>query len=132
MKHKALGLAGLAVALCSLPAFAHHSFSMFDADKNLTIEGTIKEFQWTNPHTWILMMVQNADGQPEQWSIEMSAPGTLLKQGWLPKTLTPGMKVSATIHPLRDGSHGGQFSTITLPDGKTMGKPAPGGAAATE
>src|SRR5689334_21394124 len=55
MKFKALGLAAAAVAMYAIPAFAHHSFAMFDADKKVTLEGTVKEFQWTNPHSWILM-----------------------------------------------------------------------------
>ncbi len=104
MKFKALGLAGIAIAMYSIPAFAHHSFAMFDADKKMTLEGTIKEFQWTNPHSWILINVPNAAGQPEQWAIELGAPGGLARQGWVPKTLTPGMKVTAVIHPLKDGT----------------------------
>ena len=128
MKLKALGLAGIAIAMYSIPAVAHHSFAMFDADKKVTIEGTVKEFQWTNPHSWILMNVANQGGQMEQWAIEMGAPGGLARQGWVPKTLTPGMKVSAVIHPLKDGTHGGQFMAVTLPDGTVKGNPngAPG------
>jgi hypothetical protein len=110
MKFKALALAGIAVAMFSIPAFAHHSFAMFDAEKKMTLDGTVKEFQWTNPHSWILMTVNN-----EQWAIEMGAPGGLARQGWVPKTLTPGMKIQAIIHPLKDGTqrravHGGHAS----------------------
>ena len=123
MKFKALGLAGIAIAMYTIPAFAHHSFAMFDADKKMTLEGTIKEFQWTNPHSWILMNVPNAAGQQEQWAIELGAPGGLARQGWVPKTLTPGMNVSVTIHPLRDGTHGGQFMAVKLPDGQMLGNP---------
>ena len=123
MTFKALGLAGIAVAMYAIPAFAHHSFAMFDADKKMTLEGTIKEFQWTNPHSWIQMMVPNAAGQPEQWAIELGAPGGLAQQGWVAGTLTPGMKVTAIIHPLKDGTHGGQYMAVTLPDGKQMGNP---------
>ncbi len=123
MKFKALGLAGIAIAMYTIPAFAHHSFAMFDADKKMTLEGTIKEFQWTNPHSWILINVPNAAGQPEQWAIELGAPGGLARQGWVPKTLTPGMKVTAVIHPLKDGTHGGQYMAVTLPDGTTKGNP---------
>jgi hypothetical protein len=118
MKFKALGLASIAVAMYAVPALAHHSFAMFDAEKKITLEGTVKEFQWTNPHSWILMNV-GAD----QWAIEMGAPGGLARQGWVPKTLTPGMKVTATIHPLKDGTHGGQFMAVQLPDGTTKGNP---------
>jgi hypothetical protein len=123
MKFGALGLAGIAVAMSAIPAFAHHSFAMFDAEKKMTLEGTVKEFQWTNPHSWILLTVANSAGQPEQWAIEMGGPGGLARQGWVPKTLTPGMKVQAVIHPLRDGTAGGQFMAVTLPDGTQLGNP---------
>jgi hypothetical protein len=122
MKFKALGLAGIAVAVCAIPALAHHSFAMFDADKKVTLAGTVKEFQWTNPHAFILMMVSNKDGQMEQWSIEMGGPGGLARQGWVPKTLRPGMNVSVVMHPLKEG-HGGQFLAVTLPDGTKLGNP---------
>jgi hypothetical protein len=128
MKLKTLGLAGIALAMYTIPAFAHHSFAMFDADKKTTLEGTVKEFQWTNPHSWILMMVPDDKGTPQQWAIEMGAPGGLARQGWLPKTLKPGDKITAVIHPLKDGTHGGQFMAVTLPDGKMMGNPNNGNA----
>jgi hypothetical protein len=117
MNIRTLALASLAVAYAA-PALAHHSFAMFDATKSTKLEGVVKEFQWTNPHAWILMTVGN-----EQWAIEMGGPGGLARQGWVPKTLTPGMKISAIIHPLKDGTHGGQFMAVTLPDGKLMGNP---------
>jgi Family of unknown function (DUF6152) len=123
MKLRALGFAGIAVAMTTIPAIAHHSFAMFDAEKTKVLEGTIKEFQWTNPHSWILMTVDNDKGQAERWAIEMGGPAGLARQGWVPKTLTPGMKVKTVIHPLRDGNNGGQFMAVTLPDGKVMGNP---------
>ena len=122
MKLKALGLAGIAVAMGAIPAVAHHSFAMFDASQKVTVAGTVKEFQWTNPHAFILMMVANSDGQAEQWSIEMGGPGGLARQGWVPKTLKPGMNVSVTMHPLKEG-HGGQFLAVMLPDGTQLGNP---------
>ena len=124
MKFKALGLAGIAVAMSAIPAFAHHSFAMFDASQKTTVAGTVKEFQWTNPHAWIQLMVTNSDGQLDQWSIEMGGPSGLARQGWVPKTLTPGMEISVIMHPLRDGAHGGQFLAVTLPDGTQLGNPA--------
>ena len=124
MKLKVVGLAGIAVAMSAIPAFAHHSFAMFDAEKSMTLEGTVKEFQWTNPHSWILLTVGDAQGQAEQWAIELGGPGGLARQGWVPKTLTPGMKVKTVIHPLRDGTNGGQFMAVTLPDGTQLGNPA--------
>ena len=125
MTFKALSLAGIAgVAVYAIPAAAHHSFAMFDAEKTISIEGTVKEFQWTNPHSWIHLIVTDGEGKPVQWSIELGAPSGLARQGWVPKTITPGMNVKVLIHPLRDGNPGGQFLQITLPGGKQLGDPS--------
>jgi hypothetical protein len=120
MKFRALGLAAIAVAMSAIPASAHHSFAMFDAAKTVKLEGTVKDFQRTNPHRWILIMVRDEQGQTDQWTIEMGSPSNLVKLGWLPKTLAPGMKVTAVIHPLKSGARGGQYMAVTLPDGKVM------------
>ena len=130
MKVRALAVAGIAtMAVYAIPAVAHHSFAMFDASKTMTLEGSIKEFQWTNPHAWIMLNVPDQQGQPQQWAIELNGPSGLVRDGWKPKTLTPGMNVSVTIHPLRDGTNGGQFLQVKLPDGTQMGRggiaPAP-------
>jgi hypothetical protein len=123
MKIRALAVAGIAtLAVYVIPAAAHHSFAMFDASKTVTLEGSVKEFQWTNPHAWIMLNVANQQGQAEQWAIELNGPSGLARDGWKPKTLTPGMNVAVTIHPLRDGSNGGQFLTVKLPDGSQMGR----------
>ena len=122
MKIKALGLACIAASMYAIPADAHHSFAMFDAEKAQTIAGTVKDFQWTNPHAWIMLDVaKEGQAAPATWAIEMGGPGGLARQGWRPKTLTPGMPVSVTVHPLRDGTNGGQFMSITLPDGTKLG-----------
>ena len=126
MKTTAL-LTGVALGLYAIPASAHHSFAMFDANQTATLEGTVKEFQWTNPHAWIVLTV-NKDGQAQQWAIEMGGPSGLARDGWRPKTLAPGMPIKITIHPLKDGSNGGQFLEATLPDGKQMGRGAGGQA----
>ncbi len=123
MKFKALA-AGIAIGIVTSPAVAHHSFAMFDATKTMTLQGTIKEFHWTNPHSWIFLMVADAEGQPKEWAIELGSPGGLVRQGWVPKTLTPGMNVKVVIRPLKDGKIGGQFLTLTLPDGTQLGDPS--------
>ena len=124
MNYKSIGLAGIAAAMFAIPAVAHHSFAMFDAEKIMTLEGTVKEFQWTNPHAWILLNApKTAGSESVQWAIEMNGPTGLARAGWLPKTLTPGMEVKVWIHPLRDGQAGGQFLAVTLPDGKQLGNP---------
>jgi hypothetical protein len=127
MKLRAFGVAGIAVAMFALPAVAHHSFAMFNAEKSVTLEGTVKEFQWTNPHSWIILTVAETDQdgvKTGQWAIEMGGPAGLARQGWVPKTLTPGMKVKTVVHPLRDGTNGGQFMAVWLPDGTMLGNPA--------
>ena len=123
MSYKTLALVGIAaVAASAIPAAAHHSFAMFDALKIVQLEGTVKEFQWTNPHAWIVLNVKNEANQAE-WAIEMGGPTGLARQGWVPKTLTPGMQVKVHIHPLRDGKNGGQFLAVTFADGKVLGTP---------
>ena len=123
MKVRALAVAGIAtLAIYAIPAAAHHSFAMFDAEKTVTLEGSVKEFQWTNPHAWIMLNVANQQGQANVWAIELNGPSGLSRDGWKPKTLTPGMNVSVTIHPLRDGTNGGQFLEIVLPDGTKLGQ----------
>jgi hypothetical protein len=128
MKFKAFGIAVLAAAVFATPLVAHHSFAMFDASKTMTVQGKVKEFHWTNPHSWIFLMVENAEGQPIQWSIELGSPPGLVRQGWVPKTLTPGMNVKVVIRPLKDGKPGGQFLAVTLPDGTQLGDPSTAGA----
>jgi Family of unknown function (DUF6152) len=131
MKIRALAVAGIATfAAYAIPAAAHHSFAMFDASKTMTLEGAVKDFQWTNPHAWIMLNVANPQGQADVWAIELNGPSALVRDGWKPKTLTPGMNVSVEIHPLRDGTNGGQFLKVKLPNGSEMGRggiaPAPG------
>src|SRR5262249_11197201 len=121
LKVKVIGLAAVGAAVSAISPIAPHSFGKFRGGKVGTLEGTAKEFQWTNPHSGILMMVNNAQGEAQQWAIEMGGPAGLARQGWKPKTLTPGMKVQTVIHPLRDGANGGQFMAITLPDRNQIG-----------
>ena len=121
LRRPLLALAAGAAAVATTPAaYAHHSFAMFDAEKKIVVEGTVKEFQWTNPHAWIMLTVGE---KAEPWAIEMNGPSGLVRQGWKPKTLTPGMPITLTIHPLKDGTHGGQFLAVKLPDGTELGNP---------
>ena len=118
---KMLALAGFAtVALAAAPAFAHHSFAMFDSQKNLTLDGTIKEFQWTNPHSWIQIMVKDASGKEVEWSIEGGSPNGLSRGGWKRTSLKAGDKAQVVIHPLKDGTNGGSLVTVTV-NGQQIG-----------
>jgi hypothetical protein len=99
---------------------AHHSGTMFDSTKVKEISGTIKEFQWKNPHVWIQVYVQNGATR-EEWSIEGGSPNTLSRNGWRPSTFAPGASVSLKVNPMKDGSAGGQFIAAKFADGKTIG-----------
>ena len=121
MNYKALTI-GILFAAASLgSAAAHHSFAMFDADKTVTMKGTVKELEWTNPHSWLRIMVVDQAGKSVQWGLEMGPPARQIQRGWKPDSLKPGDSVTVNIHPLRDGSRGGQLVTATLPDGRTVG-----------
>ena len=121
MKFKALSLAAVALAMFALPVTAHHSYSMFDGATTVTLEGTVKEFQWVNPHAWLIMTVPDDDeGEPQQWALELPSPNGLARNGWRPRMLAPGMDVTATMHPLKDGQNGGGGLSVTLPDGTLM------------
>ena len=113
-----------AVCLSSLQAVAHHSLSIYDRSVSKTIEGTVREFEWTNPHSWIHLMVQDAAvGKPLEWSIEMASPAQQAQRGWKADTVKAGDKISVTIHPLKDGSRGGQYMSVVLPNGQTLSNP---------
>jgi len=115
-------IATIAIACSATAALAHHSFSMFDRDKTLTMTGLVKELEWTNPHAWLHMMVEDQKtGKPVLWSFEMGGVGQISGQGWKPDSVKPGDKVSVQMHPLKDGSHGGQYMSVTLADGRTLG-----------
>jgi hypothetical protein len=118
-----LALAGSAtMMLAATPALAHHSFAMFDNAKTMSIEGTVKEFQWTNPHAWVQVMVlDKATGKEVEWSVEGGSPNGLSRQGWTRKSAAAGDKVVISIHPLKDGSPGGSLISMTV-NGKKIGR----------
>lgn len=114
-------IAGIAVVLCvAVPASAHHSDAMYDSGKQITISGTVKEFQYTNPHSWIQLVVPAATGAPVEYSIETGAPIVLLRAGIKPTSLQPGDKISLRYHPLKSGAPGGSLIDIKKDDGTTL------------
>lgn len=110
-------LIGLGLAVSAL---AHHSMNGFDRAKTITITGTVKQFKWANPHSWIEVEVVNDKGAPEIWNLEMTAPGILARAGWKSTMLKPGDKVTMGVHPMVNGDIGGQFVSVTFPDGVTL------------
>jgi len=116
-------------AFLSGAAFAHHSFAMFDQSKTVTLKGTVTEFQWTNPHAFIHMEVPNDAGGKQTWQVELNSPNNLKRQGWKSTSVKAGDAVTLILNPLRDGSRGGLFVSLTLPDGKVLGDPTRRGSA---
>jgi hypothetical protein len=108
---------------CSVaaPLLAHHSAAMFDNTKTVELTGTVKEFQWTNPHIWIQVERQNGAAK-EEWSVEGGSPNSLSRNGWRKSTFTPGTAVTIRVNPMRDGSHAGNFVGAKFADGKTLGR----------
>jgi Family of unknown function (DUF6152) len=105
------------------PALAHHSFTIFDQSKTVTLHGRVKDFRWTNPHVFIQVLVKKDAGNEEEWSIEMSSPEHLARAGWRPGTLKPGDEVTLMIHPMHDNVKGGQYLSGTGPNGPLIGAP---------
>ena len=113
--NKAVVFAALAL-LAGVPAAAHHSFAMFDQTKIMTLEGTVTEFQWTNPHAFIEL--EAAGGR--HWSIELNSPNNLKRQGWSRDARKPGDKIQLRMSPLRNGKPGGLVLDLTRADGKLL------------
>lgn len=112
----------LTALLLGMPAFApaHHSFAMFDRERTVTITGVIREFQWTNPHSWIQITVTDDAGKVTEWSLEGGSPGIMGRNGWKRTSLVPGEKVTIELYPLRSGEPGGSFVEITKADGTKL------------
>jgi hypothetical protein len=116
----------LLAALAATSASAHHSTAMFEWGKEKTIEGTIDKWEWTQPHTFVWVVVPGAGGKVQQWGFEGMSPSWLGRRGWNLRTLSRGDKVKIAYYPLRDGRQGGFFVRVTLPDGKVL-QALPGG-----
>jgi hypothetical protein len=110
--------AAFATVAFATPAFAHHSLAMFNQEVTITLSGTVKELEWIQPHSWLHMMIPDANNRPQEWSFEMGGIGQLANQGWTRDLVKPGDKLTITVHPLKDGSRGGQYLGAQLADGK--------------
>ena len=119
-------LVGVGVLLATQPSVAHHSFAPFDLARNITLKGTIKEVQFTNPHVWLQVLIPNGKGGQTEWSIEAGAPGMLLRTGWKINSLKPGDAVTVVTHPAKSGAPTGSLVSVTTSDGRALG---PGGGA---
>ena len=111
-----------ALSLIAGQAGAHHSGAMFDHAREVELKGVVKEFQWTNPHSWIQVVAPGPKGEMEEWSIEGGSPNTLARSGWRPTTFKSGDHVTLRVNPMKDGSKGGSFVGAVLADGRTLGR----------
>lgn len=118
-----LGACGLAISaqmLVAPPAWAHHSFAMFDNKTNVTLVGTVKSYEFRMPHTWFYIVVEKPGGKAEEWGMEMGSPNILARKGWHINSLKAGDKVTVTMHPMKNGAKAGSVVSVVLPDGKTL------------
>ncbi|MDT8397732.1 MAG: DUF6152 family protein [Pseudomonadales bacterium] len=106
--------------LATTPLAAHHSTAMFDDQKQITVTGVIKEFQYTNPHSWLLVDVTAADGSVSTWGFEAEGPTTLMRSGIRKSTLPVGAKITITGNPMKDGRPAAAWSNAILEDGTVL------------
>ena len=110
-------------------ACAHHSFAMFDHLRVVSITGTVKEFQWTNPHSWLQLVVVNEKGVAEEWALEGLSPNVLGRMGWKRDSMVRGDVVTVYFNPTRDGTRGGNMIKVVRPNGTVIGTTPAAGAA---
>ena len=122
IRRTVLSLYALWLMVFTLPVSAHHAASMFDRNESVDLVGKIVEFQWTNPHIWIQISVENKDGELEEWSIEGGVPNRLYRSGWRPNSFVPGQSVTVRGFPMRDGGRAALFVGAKLEDGSTLGR----------
>jgi len=112
--------------LAAFPALAHHSMAGFDRAKTISVTGTVKQFKWANPHSWIDLEIPDGKGGTMDWNVEMTSPAVLIRAGWKSSLLKAGDKVTVQCHPQVSGEPGGIFVSVTTADGKTLtDRPAP-------
>ena len=119
MKSRLFMAAAVTIAL-GPNAWAHHTHAHYEAERTVVLNGTVKQFEWTNPHSWLTLTVTEASGQSKDWLLEARAPASLSRNGWTQTSLKPGDKVAVTIRPLKSGGTGGLVREVTLADGEVL------------
>lgn len=119
MKIKTLIMAAALVATSATAAIAHHSAAMFDHDQLVELKGVVKEFQYTNPHSWLLVDVTNEDGTVTTWGFEAEGPSTLMRAGIRKSDLAPGTEITIRGNPMRDGRPAAAWVDAVV-DGETI------------
>ena len=111
----------VAALACASTTNAHHSFAPYDRTKQVTLTGVVREFQWTNPHAWIQIVVTDEQGREVEWGAECGSPNMMARTGWKRTTLAAGDRVTAVVNPLLDGKPNGSLVKLTLADGTVLG-----------
>lgn len=114
-------IAACTLVICAPSAIAHHSYAMFDRQTTNTYAAVVRTWEFSNPHAYLWVYINNTEGKPILWGLEAPGPSMLLRQGWDKNTVMPGDKVSVSINPLKAGGNGGNLVTLTLADGRTLG-----------
>jgi hypothetical protein len=119
------GAAAAALLAGSLAAWGHHSFAIFDHTQTVTLKGTVLSFQWTNPHGYIELDVDEGPKGVEHYTVELTSINMLRRAGWKSSDVSAGDEVTAVIAPLLNGEHGGLLLELKVPDGRTLVPPVP-------
>lgn len=118
MKKLKIFLTGILLNLSvSLPIEAHHSFAMFDAENPIELQGIISEWQYSNPHTFIILLVTDENGIEKEWALEGRSPSAIYRLGWTPDSFQPGDEIIVPVNPLHSGEPGGSFREVRWSDG---------------
>jgi len=113
-------LALVLVLVCAAPARSHHSNVGYEVTKVITVTGVVKEFQWVNPHTWVILTVDDGKGGKVEWAAEGRAPGILLRAGWTRSSIKAGDTVTIDMSPSKDGSKTAIIARVTKADGTIL------------
>ena len=117
--------AALLLLAIGLPVAAHHSFAIFDHTRTYTLKGTVRSFQWTNPHGYIDLEVAEGPAGIERYTVELTSINMLRRAGWKSSDVHEGDEVTAVVAPLLNGQHGGLLLELKVPDGRTLVPPVP-------
>lgn len=121
IRSRPIGRMVISGLLAAVPtgSWAHHSFAMFDYNKEIVLDGTVRDFQWTNPHSWIQLVTIN-NGKSVEYSVEMQSVSSLVRLGWAKNAIKAGDTVRIKMHPMRDGSNGGSLESVTFSNGRVL------------
>jgi hypothetical protein len=115
----------VALVMTSGASLAHHSFASIDMSKMVQLEGTVRKFQWTNPHVWIWLDVRGKGGKITTYGLEGVSVGELARNGWTRRSLNTGDKIKVAMHPFRSQKPGGAFESLEFEDGRKLSQPRP-------